>query len=461
MDSVPGKLGERTVRGRALAAYIADAANRRFPAEVLDAAMRTLVDSLGVSIGAVNDEPVQAVRRAVVKWRAPGKARIFLGPCTHPALAVLVNATMTHAMDFDDAHPMGAGHVSGPCWSTALALAGEVGANAEKVTTAFLTGFEVMAKLGGGLYTGVGRNLQRRGFHPTSILGRMGAAATACVLLGLDEQQIAHALGLAATTAGGLLRSFGTHSKPFHSGKAAMDGVMAAQLAAEGFVAATHLFELRDGWLDAFIQNREVEVPPLDFDSKWEILGNAFKPYASCRGTHPSTQAACSLAGKIAGRKIAGAHAKVHPGAMVTAGKLNPKTPLEGKFSVPFCIALGLTGHRVGAPDFCDSTMRDATVMELVPRITIEPIPGQAPCSAHLDVFLEDGEHLHADVDVVLGHPDNPMSWQELRTKFEGLVEPILGTGKTADLFVAASGFMRPGAFGRITELLEPCAGVV
>jgi 2-methylcitrate dehydratase PrpD len=96
-----------------------------------------------------------------------------------------------------------------------------------------------MAKLGGGGVPGVGRSLQRRGWHPTSVFGRAGAAAVASVLLRLNDTQIRYALGIAATTAGGLVGSFGTHGKPFHAGKAAMDGIMAAQLAAACFVSAT------------------------------------------------------------------------------------------------------------------------------------------------------------------------------------------------------------------------------
>jgi len=441
-------------RGGQLAAYIAGTARREFPPEILEAARRALVDYLGVAVGASGDAPVLPVRRTVAAWNAPGKARIFLAGRTAPAFAALVNGTMAHAMDYDDTHPMGAGHPSGPCWSTALALAEHHDLTEKDALAAFVTGFEVMAKLGGGGVPGVGRSLQRRGFHPTSVFGRAGAAAVACAMLKLDEDRIAHALGIAATTAGGLVGSFGTHGKPFHAGKAAMDGIVAAQLAAEGFIAATHLYELDKGLLDAFIQDREVEVPALDFETKWEILGNSFKPFASCRATHPSTQAARSLAARVAGKRIVKVLAKVHPNALVTAGKLAPRTPLEGKFSVPFCIALGLRGHRVVASDFGADKMRDPAVMEVVPVVKLEAVQGQAPHSAHLDVFLEGGERLHADTDVVIGHPDNPMSWDDLRAKFEGLVQPVLGAARASALYEAAREFDRPGSLPEITSLL-------
>jgi 2-methylcitrate dehydratase PrpD len=459
-----------TTRNQQLVHYIAGAATRKFPGEIIDAAKRALVDFLGVAVGAHDDAPVRPVRATVKRWNSSGNARLFIGGQTTPALAALANGAMAHAMDYDDTHPGGAGHPSACCWSAALALAEHHDIDERNTTAAFLTGYEVMCKLGGGYVTGVGRSLQRRGLHPTSVVGRAGAAAAACVLLRLNEQQIGYALGAAATTAGGLVGSFGTHGKPFHAGKAAMDGILAAQLASDGFVAATHLYELgeldpsnnatrnkeahRATLLDVFIQDHGVEPLPLDFEQSWEILTNGFKPFASCRATQASTQAARTLAAKIAGRAIQRVHAKVHPNALITAGKLAPRTPLEGKFSVPFCIALALRGHAVVASDFTDAKMHDASVIDIVPVVELEAVEGQPPHAAHLDVYLADGEQLHADTDIVIGHPDNPMSWDDLRVKFEGLVAPVIGADKAKTLFETARDFEQPGAIQRISALL-------
>jgi 2-methylcitrate dehydratase PrpD len=445
----------QVTRNRQIAAYVAGAREREYPPAVRKAAITALVDYIGVAVGAVDEAPVRPVRRVAEDWAARGKARIFLGPCTTPALAALVNGTMAHAMDYDDAHQMGAGHVSCPCWSAAFAVANELGSSEADTLAAFITGFEVMARLGGGGAHGVGRNLHKRGFHPTSILGRIGAAVVAAVLMRLDERQIEYALGVAATTAGGLIGSFGTHAKPFHGGKAAMDGILAAQLAARGFESSTQLLELEKGLLASIIQDHAVEVPPLDFAARWEILRNGFKPYASCRATHASIQAARQLAPQIAGRKITRVAAKVHPNAMIAAGQLNPQTPLECKFSVPFCIALGLRDYRVVATDFTEQVFGDAAVRELMPLIEIEVVQNQAQYAAHMDVYLEDGTRLHGDTDIVLGHADNPMSEADFRGKFEGLVAPVLGDAATAQLYALLNDFGRAGNFAKVMALLE------
>jgi 2-methylcitrate dehydratase PrpD len=447
--------GAQVTRSRQIAAYVAGARERAYPPAVSRAAITALVDYIGVAVGAVDEAPVRPVRRVAEDWSARGKARIFLGPCTTPALAALVNGTMAHAMDYDDAHQMGAGHISCPCWSAAFAVANELGSSEADTLAAFITGFEVMARLGGAGPNGVGRNLHKRGLHPTSILGRIGAAVVASVLMHLDSRQIEYALGIAATTAGGLISSFGTHAKPFHGGKAAMDGILAAQLAANGFESSTQLLELETGLLASIIQDHAVEVPPLDFDARWEILRNGFKPYASCRATHASIQAARKLAPRIAGRKIRRVAAKVHPNAMIAAGKLNPQTPLECKFSVPFCIALGLRDYRVVATDFTEQVFGDAAVRELVPLIEIEVVKDQAQHAAHMDVFFDDGTHLHEDTDIVLGHADNPMREVDFRGKFEGLVAPVLGAAPSAQLYALLNDFGRAGSFAKVMALLE------
>lgn len=442
-------------RGQQMVSYIVAANKRKFPAKVIEAVKQALVDYVGVAVGAIHEPVSVVVRRTAETWNAAGNARIFGGGTTTPALAALVNSTMAHATDYDDTHPMGGGHPSGPCWSTALALAGHHGLSEAEAIAGFVTGYEIMAKLGGGGEAGVGRTLQHRGFHPTSMFGRTGAAAVACSMLRLDERRTAHALGVAATTAGGLLGSFGTHGKPFHSGKAAMDGVLSAQMAAEGFEAATHLYELDDGLLDAFIQDGEVVVPQLEFDSGWELLGNGFKPYSCCRATHPAIQAAQSLATRVAGKKITKVHIKVPSIAIVAAGKLNPRSALEGRFSVPFCAALGLRGYRAVASDFNDASIRDTAVMDIVPVVELESVADQPPHSAHMDVYLEGGEHLHADTDIVVGHPDNPMGWDDLHSKFQGLVEPILSAVKTEDLYACLREFDRPGSVQKAMGMLD------
>ncbi len=438
----------------ATARFIATSRQRHLPLEVVDHAKMCLVDWMGVALGAHAEGAAVTVRRVAESWGACGDAHILLGGTTTPALAALVNGTMSHCLDYDDAHTQGAGHISAVTWAAAWALAGHHHLSGAEAVRAFVTGFEVMARLGRGQMQGLGRNLQLKGFHPTSVLGRFGAAAVASVVLGLGEAQIAHALGIAATTAGGLTASFGTMSKPFHAGKAAMDGILAAQLAAEDFQAATHLLDADTGLQGTLIQDGSGRIPAVDYDDGWEILRNGFKPYACCRSIHASVDAARQLAAQIKAAPIERVHVQAHRGATVPAHHFDPKTPLQGKFSFPFCIALGLRGYPVVQADFCPERLTDPAIMAIVPLVEIEEVADQERWASHIDVVLQGGKTLHADQDVVVGHPDNPMTWNHMAGKFVGLVEPVLG-GKTQPLLQALREVDKPGQLAKVTALIS------
>lgn len=442
-------------RSEKLADFISTAAGRPLPEEVKETGRQALADYIAVSIAGFEDGAVTALRRLAAQWNATGGARIILGPRTQPAIAALLNGTMTHAMDLDDVHYAGGGHPSGPCWSAALCLAEHHNASDETALSAFVTGYEVMARLGGGGQNGVGRTLQHRGFHPTSVFGRAGAAASAGVVLGLSRQEAAHALGVAATTAGGLVGSFGTHSKPFHAGKAAMDGIMAAEMARSGFVAANDLFEADKGILPSFLKDAEFELPELDFDRQWYVLRNGYKRFASCRATHAAAEAAQGVKNRLGNRTITKIQAFVNPIALVAAGNPAPKTGLEARFSTYFCIAMGVAGYRLSAFDFNDETLKDPLVTDLLPKIECIAVKGQSEVAAKLLIDLSDGQQIEAAVDVVLGHPDKPLGWNEIHDKFKGLVDPVLGASAADNLFDLITSFAkRGGSIPAISDLL-------
>ncbi len=442
-------------RSEKLAHFISTAPGRVLPEEVKEAGRQALADYIGVSVAGHEDGAVQALRGLAAGWNAPGGARIFLGQKTQPAFAALLNGTMTHAMDLDDVHYAGGGHPSGPCWSAALSLSEHHNASDETALIAFVTGYEVMARLGGGGQNGVGRTLQHHGFHPTSIFGRAGAAASASVVLSLDEQQAANALGVAATTAGGLVGSFGTHSKPFHAGKAAMDGVMAAEMARSGFVSAHDLYEAEKGILPSFLKEADFVLPELDFDKQWYVLRNGYKRFASCRATHAAAEAAQSAMDRIGNRTVTKITAFVNPIALIAAGNPAPKTGLEARFSTYCCVAMGLAGYRLSAFDFTDEMLKNPIIADLLPKIECVPVKGQSEVAARLLIDLSDGQQMEASVDIVLGHPDKPLNWAQIQDKFKGLVDPVLGASNADKLFDLITGFAKGGqSIPDISELL-------
>ncbi|MDI6029185.1 MmgE/PrpD family protein [Corticibacterium sp. UT-5YL-CI-8] len=441
-------------RGDKLAAYVAAASSRAYPEEIVAAARVALVDYMGVAVGAVNEPGAIATRKVAQVWAAPGNARIFGAGTTNPALAALVNGTMAHCMDYDDTHLWGGGHISTPCWSAALAVGSHRGLDEKSVIGGFITGYEIMARLGGGGIRGVGRSMQQRGLHPTGINGVVAAAGVAAALMGFDQDRSHNALSIGATSASGLVASFGSDSKPYHGGKAAMDGILAADLANAGFRAARTVFERRKGMLDAFIQDLSAEVPDIEFED-WELLNNGYKPFACCRATHASIQAAHTLTEAVKGRKIKRVRAKTHANAPFTAGKTDPQTPLDCKFSVPFTIAMALRGYRATEADFSMQTLLDPEVRAIYPHVKLLPQANQPQFEAYLEVDMEDGETLYSETRLFLGHPDNPMTADDRKAKFLSLTEPVLGDARAVKLLGILETFERPGSLSEAMRLVD------
>jgi 2-methylcitrate dehydratase PrpD len=216
-------------------------------------------------------------------------------------------------------------------------------------------------------------------------------------------------------------------SKPFHAGKAAFNGVLAAQLAHTGFDAAHDLIEAHGGMGAALIQDKSKTVGSIAFaGGDWEVLRNTFKPYASCLLTHPVIDAARKLHGKIGNRSIESIVVNVHPMAVQLAGKTDPRTPLEGKFSTAYCTALALSGYKLAATDFSADRLQDPRLRDLVGRVKLNIAHTLAKTSASVVATLQDGTRIEESTPLALGNPGNPMSWADMESKFMGLAEPAL-----------------------------------
>src|ERR1044071_642688 len=197
--------------GAAVAEYIAAAGKRALPPEVAEMARLCLADWLGVAIGAAEEPAGRIVREVAAGWHGEGPSRILVRGTAAAPFPALASGTLAHCLDFDDTYVRAITHTSAPVWAASLAVGEQIGADESTMLSAFVAGVET--------------------------------AAAASVLLRLDNERTLHALGAAATQTGGLTASFGTMAKPFHAGKAAMDGVVAAQLPARGFSPATGVVE--------------------------------------------------------------------------------------------------------------------------------------------------------------------------------------------------------------------------
>jgi 2-methylcitrate dehydratase PrpD len=404
--------------------FLAGARTRVYPAEVTAAARMCLVDWVGVAIGAASEAPGKILCGAM---HEPGTAILFSGGTASSTTAALINGTLAHTLDFDDTHVASLTHISGPTWAATLALASKLNDDNADLLGAFISGFEV----GGRLGSIVGPALLERGMHATAVIGGLAATAAGCALLGLDETETANALGLAATQAGGLTISFGTMAKPFHAGKAAMNAVIAVQLARAGFTASHEALDSSKGLAAAVIQDRSQSFRPLASE-RWQILENTFKPYASCLLTHASIDCARDLSAAGNGAVIERVVAEVHPLAIELAGKTQPRTPLEAKFSLAFCIALGLKGYTASAADFSSARLQDTEIQQIAERVNLKAEPSLRETAARISLTASNGSQHEAETAFALGNPENPMRWADMKAKFMALTERRLGASADA-----------------------------
>lgn len=433
-----------------LSRYARLAPQRNYPPEVLLAAKKSLIDWLGVCIGARHETPGVIASEVARSWNSEGKAPLLTGGQAAAPLAAMVNGTLSHCLDYDDTHVGAVFHASGPIWAAALAVAAEVDVSESLLLSAVISAFESGVRLG---KNGLGVRLNGSGWHATGVFGVVSCALATAILLGLPEETAAQAMAIAASQASGLTASFGTMVKPLHPGKAAMDGILSAQLAARGMRGAEGLFDTADGLLPTLLQDKEAQPHFDEDDDGWEILRNSFKPYSACQLTHAAIDCALSLAPELDGVPVEQIRARVHPLAIKIAGILDPKTPTEGRFSLPYCIALGLREHHAGPDDFTPERIADRDLRSLAERVVLVSDPEVDRVATRLEIDLAGGRMLQARVDHALGNPENPMELPALQTKFLALVRPVLGAQADA-MFELCSRFEEPGSLGRLLTML-------
>jgi 2-methylcitrate dehydratase PrpD len=451
-SSDPARIVERPSNNSGIASeYITGLRPATIDAASLNAAKMCLVDWVAVCLGARETPEAKILSRYVARTAQPGAAPMFIGGSAPAPTAALINGTLSHCLDYDDTHIPTALHASGPTWAAVLALGAEATSAEMDLLKAFVCGFEVGASLGSG---GVGVKLNESGWHSTAVLGRIAAASASAYLLGLSSEAIEDALGIAATQAGGLTASFGTMAKPFHAGKAAMDGILSAQLADAGLIASKTLLDSPKGLLGTIFQDRKT-IPSLGQLSRYpEIMQNSLKPYAACQLAHAPIDAARLLSKQLGNASVEAIIIDVNPLAVEIAGVQNAKTPMAGRFSTAYCVALALKGFPVAPSDFTLERLSDPEVVALASRVSLRGTSAVSRTAAHLEAKLSDGRSVRTVVEHAFGSVGNPMDWPQLEAKFMSLVEPIL-QDNTAELFGVLTNFERQGAFARYSSLMR------
>lgn len=407
------------------------------PADVRFLARQCFLDWLGVTLAGAG-EPLTRILLDEIAEEGGNPQASLIGLDRRATIhqAALVNGSASHALDYDDVQWEMSGHPSVPVIPGLLALAEQRRASGADFMAAFVAGFETECRV--GLLVNPGH--YAKGWHATGTLGAFGSAAACANLLRLDQERWQHALGIAAAQAAGLKSMFGTMCKPLHAGKAAANGLRAATLAARGFTSNPEALETPQGFgatQTATYQPERCLAGPANGYSLRSVL---FKYHAACYGTHSTIEGVLRLKEDhhLDPGSVAAIRLRVPPGNLNMCNIPEPKTPLEGKFSLRFTAALALGHGDTSEAAFTGERVLDPSLVALRDRVTVIGDDAVAGVT-EVTMTLRDGQELRAAVDVNQPAADLERQWQKLVAKFLGLAAPVVGDATARQIVALAS----------------------
>lgn len=435
----------------AITEFITSAPAQRLPDAVTEAAKQCMLDWFAACAAAHHHPGPKSVAELMQRWRSQGRALTLFGKRGAAGPVALVNGTLAHMLDYDDVHLGTASHIGASVVAAALAVGMDRGASETDILQAIVVGYEVAAALGAN---GLGVRLADKAWHPTSINDHFGAAAASAFLLRLDAARTRDAMGTAATQAAGLIAAGGSVAKPFHVGKSAMNGIMAAEGAELGLTSTPELLDHpRTGLYAALMQ--EGTVPDVSgLGKSWQIITNSYKPYPACQFAHAPYEAARALKARAGNKAAAGFRVFVHPLGIKVAGRMKPTTPIEAKFSIAHGVALGYSGATMLESDYTSERLRDPEIGRIREHVELNADPTLERWSARVEMTHTDGTTDMESVPGALGSPENPMQWADLETKFTLNAEPVYGA-RTKDVLACLKTFEVPGRMARLQSLIE------
>jgi 2-methylcitrate dehydratase PrpD len=418
---------------RILARYVVQSKAQDIPEPVRREAVRSFMNWLGCAVGGSVHPTLDITLAAIRPFAGKPQAGVLGRRDRLDILNVaLLNGISGHVFDFDDTHLKTIIHPAGPVAAAILALAEHRPVSGKDFLHAFILGIEVECRIGNAVYP----EHYDIGWHITGTAGVFGAAAAAGTLIGLDEQKMIWALGIAGTQSSGFREMFGTMCKSFHPGRAAQNGLTAALLAEQGFTSSDRVLEAPRGFAHVMSTRRNFDQITEGLGKNFESALNSYKPFACGIVIHPSIDGCVQLRNEhgLKAEDIAAIGLRVHPLVLELTGKKTPKTGLEGKFSVYHSAAAAIIYGAAGEEEYSDAVVRDPRVVALRDRTTATAEKGIREDEVFVKITLKDGRVLEKHVPHAIGSLERPMSDAELEAKFRHLTEGVIGRAAATDL---------------------------
>jgi 2-methylcitrate dehydratase PrpD len=415
-----------------LARWVASVTFEDLPQDVVEATKLRVLDVIGLALAGAETDFGRSVRAAALAISPPGPSRILgFGDRVGVTTAAFANGAFSQALEFDDTHNESIVHMSSPAVAAALAMADSMPVSGRDLITAIAIGNEVSCRVG-SVSSG---ELHRRGFHPTGLFATFGAAYLAGKLLGLDPEALARAAGIAGSFASGLLECWvdGTQTKFLHPGWSAQSGVTAALLARSGVTGPAQVFEGRWGLFASHVQDpnahRDFGRITDRLGQHWESRNSSFKPFPAAHVIHPYISAILRLRAKygIDPRDVERIECPVTAFIVgivcePTAEKFAPASDSHGRVSLQYSLAEALYHGALGKSAYSAESLKNPEILALARRVQyhVDPdYPGPGRFKGAVKIVLKDNRTFEEVEEYNRGSAENPMTYEELRAKFD------------------------------------------
>jgi 2-methylcitrate dehydratase PrpD len=396
---------------------------------------RFILDYLGTALAGVPEESSETAVKSLMELPGEKQDCTVIGQTQKKSCltAALINGILGHTVEMDDDHREAIMHPGAVVIPAALAVAESESKSGKHLIEAVLAGYEIAIRVGAGL---LGKAMFT-GWHPTGTCGVFGAAIAAAKLMDLDEEGLTNTLNIAGSLSSGLFefKADGSWTKRFHAGKAAISGIIAAELAKEGFACPTKLLESETGFFQAY-SNRgiyKLELVDNKLGEKYMAFDTSVKPYACGRFSQPVIDCALDLTNRydLKPQDIKDVLVKTDSWTAKAYGTpkekvYHPKTTVDAQFSIPYAAAVAIVRRKARLNEFSPEAIKDPVILEVASKVRYEvdpeieaKYPLYYPCA--MTIWTNDGRKLDTYIDFPKGDPENPVTDEELVEKFEDI----------------------------------------